>query len=542
MRRDEDIIKQKIERFAALKSHRSTFNSHWDEVARVATPRDNLFFTTRSPGQKNRSEQFDSTAELSLNRASSFYDSVTTPRNKRWHGLVSPHTEIDKNINVRRYFDNVENILFKNRYGPRSGFPGQRYEQIRSLWSFGNGIIFTDMEGTNIRYRAIHLSQFYMDENHSGIIDVGYREMPMTIRQMIQQFGESNVPESIRRLEKNEHTKKYSVIHSVEPNPDHDPESLNPEDRKFVSYYILTEGEEAILESTGYKTFPYSISRDTKSPREIYGRSALMSVLPTIKTLNQMKKTDLKASHMVVDAPVLMSDDGAIDIGDLRPGRAVVGGLDSMGRPKVVPYQSGNRVDIAEGKITNEQNTIREAFLLDMFAVNFEREMTATEFMGRQQEQARLLTPLTGREETEALSPLIERELQLYNDAGMLPEMPQELVETFGEFEPQYTSPIANAQKADEAIGARQTVLAGIELAQAGNQDALKRIKGSEYIAIVADANSTPARMMHSDEEFAELLAQEQQAQEQQMLIENAQQLSQAGLNVANTQQVVDGE
>ena len=200
MDNEADIIKSKKERFEALKSHRSTFNSHWDEVAKVATPRDNLFQTTRSPGQRVRSDQFDSTAELSLNRAASFYDSITTPRNKRWHGIVSPDPYLNKQIEVRRYFDNVEDILFSNRYGPRSGFPGQRYEQIRSLWSFGNGIIFTDMHQTNIRYKSIHLSQFYMDENAYSVVDVAYREMQMTIRQMIQQFGEDAVPDNIVKL------------------------------------------------------------------------------------------------------------------------------------------------------------------------------------------------------------------------------------------------------------------------------------------------------------------------------------------------------
>ena len=380
-----------------------------------------------------------------------------------------------------------------------------------------------------------------MDENAYSVVDVAYREMQMTIRQMIQQFGEDAVPDNIVKLGENEHTKKYCVIHTVEPNTNHDPESLDPKDRQFISYYILIEGQEAILETTGYKSFPYSISRDTKSPREIYGRSALMSVLPTIQTLNQMKKTDLIASHMSIRPPALMTDDGAVDINDLQPGKGVVGGLDPNGNPRVVPYNSGNRVDIAEGKLNIEQNTIREAFLLDMFAVNFEREMTATEFMGRQQEQARLLTPLTGREETEALSPLIEREMQLYSDAGMLPEMPQELVEAFGEFEPRYTSPIANAQKSDEAIGARNTVMAAIELAQAGNTDALKRINGSEYIALIASANSTPGSVILSDEEFAGLQQAEQEQQEQQMLLENAQQLSQAGKNVVETQGMMEG-
>lgn len=541
---DQQIINDKITRLDAMRSHRGTFESHWDEVAKVASPKDYNFQNTFSVGDKRRRFQYDSTAELALRRASSFYDSVTTPRNKRWHGLESPFPEINKRDDVREYFDLAENALFTARYAPKAGYAGQRQTQIMALWGFGTAPMFVDMQNRIMRYRNYHLSTTYIQENAWGIIDVVYKCIPMTVRQMVQMFGENVVPKRLQKTENDNPVQTYDVLHTVEPNPNPDPESLKPEDREFVSYYILNDssGEDGkvMLDRTGYKKFPYSVSRDVQSVGEVYGRSVLMSVLPTIKLLNTMKKTDIQASHMIVHPTALMTDDGSIDPADLIPGRAISGGLDANGNPKVLPYQSGARVDISEQKMLVERDTIREAFLLDLFINQLEREATATEVLTRTQEQARILAPLTGREESESLAVMVERELQILEDEGMLPPMPEALLESSGEFRVRFTSPIANAQKADEAIGATQTLNAALQAAQV-DPNVMDKINLDNYIEIQAEANSTPWSMINGEDEVIEIRAKREKQQQEQALLENAQGLSQAALNVANVEQVANG-
>jgi len=540
MTQDEKNIVQRIcDRFSDMKSDRSVFEQQWDEVAEVTSPRDQNFQNFAQPGEKRRSTQYDSVAELSLNRASAFYDAVTTPRNKRWHGLKSKNFELNEDQEVREYFDRVEDILFQMRYGPGSNYPSQRQEQCRSLFSFGNGIIFTDLVGSRIRHKAIHLSECYIDEDAWGFVDTVYRKIYMTYRQLEQKFGEDKIPEGIKKQKSKNTMEKVQVLHTCEPNKNYDPDSIRPEHRKFISYYILNESERAILDTTGYSTFPYSISRDCKSPREIYGRGIAMAILPNVKMVNQMKKTHIEAAHMNVRPTLLMRDDGSINTVDLRPGRVVAGGVDANGNPTIMPLNHGARFDISEANLMAEHGQIREAFMLDLFVSNVERESTATEILTRSQEQARLLSPMSAQEETESHSVLIERELNILNSIpNLLPKMPDALVEAGGEFEIEFTSPLANSQKADEALGATQTIQTIFASAQF-DPKVLNIVNFDAYHRLIAESNSTPAIVLRSKEDVDQITAQQQQQEEAMMMAQAAPNVARAALDGARAQKTM---
>ena len=534
-RNKDDIISYVTRRYSDLCSYRSVFENHWEEVAEVTSPRDRNFTGFFSPGDKKRTSQYDSVTELSLSRASSFYDAVTTPRNKRWHGIRSNLPTLNNNQRVREYYDEVENVLFQHRYGPGSNFPSQRHEQIRSLFGFGNGAIFVDLVGNKIRYKCIHLSNLYLDENAWGIVDVVYRKCEMTGRQIEQQFGEAAVPQTVKNNQHTGTTQTYCVIHTCEPNPNYVPESLNPEERKYISHYIFNETEKKILETTGYDNFPYAISRDSKSPREVYGRGIGMAILPNTKMLNQIKKTHIEAAHMNVRPTLLMKDDGSVNAVDLRPGKIIRGGIDAAGNPVLAPLNHGARYDISSDLLASEYGMIREAFMLDLFISNLEREATATEVLTRSQEQARLLSPMSGQEETESLATMIEREINLHNVAGHLPEMPPELIEAGGDFAIEYTSPIANSQKADEALGATQTIQAAFAAAQF-DPSALDVVNLDEYIRLQADANGTPAKVIRAMEDVQAMRQQRAQQEQMMAMMENAKNVSGAALDVARAE------
>jgi hypothetical protein len=50
--------------------------------------------------------------------------------------------------------------------------------------------------------------------------------------------------------------------------------------------------------------------------------------------------------------------------------------------------------------------------------------MTATEVLERTREKGALLAPTTGRQQSKALGPMIEGELEILARAGALPELP----------------------------------------------------------------------------------------------------------------------
>jgi hypothetical protein len=71
-----------------------------------------------------------------------------------------------------------------------------------------------------------------------------------------------------------------------------------------------------------------------------------------------------------------------------------------------------------------------------------------------------------GRQQSEMLGPMIERELDILATAGVLPPMPQKLIEAGGMVDVEYVSPLNLAQRADEGVAILRTLESVAPLAQ----------------------------------------------------------------------------
>ena len=517
--------------FDMLLGQRGTFEVHWSKAARIASPRDDHFNQeTITQGQQIRRFQYDERAEETLGRATALYGSVTTPGDSKWHRLRQTNDQLDKVQAVREYFDMANEALFKWRYSPKAGFSVAKHESNRSLLGFGTSGMFIGAGSGNPRfrnplwYKPIHLSELFISENQQGFVDKVYRRFKMSGRQIIDEYGEKNIPPGSLEQIKKDTEFFFDVVHAVRPNPDFDPDSLNPARFMYISrHWLRDRDDETFLRKGGFRTFPYAITRDTRRPTEQYGRGTLLRVLPAIQMRNQMKRTQIRVWHMASDPALLLRDDSSIDTADLRPGHTVVGGIDPLGNPTIQPFISGANFEVSQEFLIQEGQTIDGAFMLDLFLSNADLEgrdrVTATEILERDRERVRIMTPLSDRDETESLGPIIERELDILNQFGLLPEMPPELEEAEGEFDIEFTNPLAVSRRSDEAIGSVQTVQAAIE-ASAANPTVMDNINLDEYTRILARANSSPEALLNSPEE---VLAIRQQRAEQEALEQAAQ-------------------
>ena len=58
--------------------------------------------------------------------------------------LIDHQLYINKDINIKRWFDEVTEILFSARYAPEANYANQQYEQYISIGAFGTGCLFID--------------------------------------------------------------------------------------------------------------------------------------------------------------------------------------------------------------------------------------------------------------------------------------------------------------------------------------------------------------------------------------------------------------
>lgn len=141
--------------------------------------------------------------------------------------------------------------------------------------------------------------------------------------------------------------------------------------------------------------------------------------------------------------------------------------------------------------------------------------MTATQVLELAKEKAALLAPIMGRQQSELFGPMTERELDILNEAGILPPMPDALIDAGGEVNIEYLSPMSLAQRAETGVSIMRTLEAVIPLTQTEDgKGVLKVFDLNETVRELARVNNYPSKAMRSKDEVEELEA-DAQAQEQ---------------------------
>lgn len=524
----EDFVEGLIKEQERLARDRSTFESHWEEIAQRVFPAYSGAFTSsgflQTPGTKRNQEVYDSTPVIALQRFAAVSESLLTPRNDRWHGLIPAAPELKKDRQVRLWLDNATDALFRYRYAPKANFASQTHQNYMALGAFGSGTMFIDelADEPGLRYKHVHLGEIYFVENHQGIVDKAIRKFPWTARQARQKWGEDKLPDEIKnKLTKNPEEIFY-FLHCVKPREDVDSKRKDYGGMPYASYYVSLTGKKLMSES-GFRSFPFAISRHVQVPGEIYGRGPAMDVLPAIKTLNEQNKVVLKQGHRAVDPIYLLHDDGVLDTFSALPGSMVAGGMSVEGRPLVGTLPVGN-VQLGKELMDDQRAIIRDAFFVTLFQILTDSpEMTATEVLERVREKGILLAPTMARQQSEFLGPLIDRELDLLVRQGLLPPMPPALAEAKGEYAVRYDSPLARMQKAGELAGTQRVLQFTAEIFAVTQDPSL--FDPFDFDSIqrdMAEGQGMPAKHLVADKVIEQRRAARQQQTEAQQATEAA--------------------
>lgn len=517
-------------RLSSMRTWRKTFDSQWTEAARLVIPHDSPLFLgagaqPTTPGQKRTEHQFDATPGLACQQFSAVMESLTAPQNSRWHFLTTLEKRLKRNRRVREYFEDVTDVLFKYRYSPRANFISNLQQVFMSQGAYGNGIMYVDQpdDVEGLRYRNVHLSECYFLENHARVVDTVYRVFWLTAQQAMQMFPRGLPDQIVQAAKDPKRTEeKFEFVHCVYPNPGYVPGMFGPQGKRYASLYFSTQPE-AVLGVGGYQTFPYAVTRYTQATGEVYGRGPAQWVLPSLKLLNEQKRTVLKQGHRTVDPILLAHDDGTLDGFTMRSGYLNKGGVNKDGKLLVQGLPTG-RVDVGDKMMEMERQIIRDAFLINLFQILIETpQMTATEVLERAREKGMLLAPMAGRLQSEFFGPMIERELDVLASQGLLPDMPPILEAAGAEYKIEYDSPMSRMQRAEGAAGFMRTLDTAANYAKmTGDPSPLDWFNFDEAMPDIADINGAPIRWVASPEQVAEKRDARAQAQQQEQMVNAA--------------------
>lgn len=525
---EDELAQELIQQFNNLRGLRGNWENHWREIAERMVPMDKDLFHDEglagSQGDKKMQEVLDSTAILAISRFAAILDSLLTPRNQYWHQLKPSDKTLLRDKNTMNWFEQVNTILFDYRYAPKANFSAQNQSQYKSLGAYGTGALFIDgLDGEKgIRYRNCHLGEIFLQENHQGMIDRVCRRFMLTARQAAQKFGDRCPPE-IQEKAKTRPETPASYLHWVIPRTDRDPDRKDFKGMAFASYYLALDGNKKILMEGGYRSFPYAISRYEQAAKEAYGRSPGMDILPAVKTLNKQKELVLKQGQLAVDPVILVHDDSIMDGASVESGTFLSGAVSANGQPLAQTLPVG-RLDIGKELMDDERMLIKDSLLITLFQILEETpEMTATEVMERVREKGILMAPIIGRQQSEYLGPMIDRELDVLAMQGCLPPMPQFLMDAQGEYTTSYESPIVRTQKAEWASGAMRSIEVALNVsAQMQDPSYLFSFDFEKIIPQIAEIYGTPSSWLRSPEAIAKMKQALQKEKQMQQMAELA--------------------
>lgn len=528
---DQVLFMETMQLFSQLQTWRNVFAGQWEEVAALILPTSrNTFFYGSSdfPGQKKSEQQVDSTGMVALHRFAAILDSLLTPRNMVWHGLKSDNDDVMKDRQARLWYEQATKTLFKLRYAPTANFSSQNQQQYQSLGAFGTGGMFIDQavdQAGNLvngfRYKAVPLGELFLLENHQGLVDGFVRWFRLTALQAAKKWGKDRLPPNLLTALENQSQTPFDFLHVVQANKAYRHAALGPDGMRFASYYACIQGQ-CIMDRGGYHTFPLAASRYDQAPQETYGRSPAMMVLPSLKTLNAEKRTFLKQGHRAGDPVLLTADDGLIDV-SLKPGAMNKGGMSMDGKPLIGILPTGS-IQVTKEMMDEEKSLINDMFLVSLFQILAESpQMSATEVIERVNEKGILIAPVVGRQGDEYLGPMIDREINLAAEMGLLPPMPNILREAGGDYGVNYTSPLARAARAQEAAGFMRVVETATNIVNVTQDPSIMdAFDFDTAIPDIAYIQSVPESWMSDPKAVQAKRQARQQAQAQQQQIQAA--------------------
>lgn len=519
--------------FNQLRTERATMHSIYQDVQKWVldnpTP-----FTSGLTTSGNRSTGVYNKAGFFHNiRFASHLAGLIAPQEQRWFTIEFEDPSRNSDIEMRRYFDELENMLYS--IFANSKFYAKTLEMMQDFTAFGMGALYVEHDNAKkIRFNSVPMRELYIDTDFDGEINTVVRHFAVTEGAMRERFGRIE-----GRGGKGGDT-KVECLHVVMPNPSRSSkEQRLPQDKDFVSYYISLAGKPVILETKYYSQMPYMIPRWTVLSGEKYARSPATVAIPLIKQLSAQADDMNHGLGLLTVPPYLVHSASIAGVG-INVSKGALNVLDVVqgGRLEnsIQPLPVSARPDIALTAIQYNDEMLGKMMFSDLTAEDKRAEMSATESSIRQRLRTANMAPQLGRLISDFTTPLISRCISILIENGYFPKPPEDVTNSILI----YKSPLAQAQKMQMLDGIMQFMQIAQGFAQF-DPSIVNKLSPEEALRIAAISTDVPAAIMKTDEEIKAMQEQQNQQNSQlneQQVLQNQQIASQTALNSAKAAEI----
>lgn len=513
--RERDLAKDIMNQLSVLESERSPWETIWQDVADLIHPIRSDIKQTRESGLDQTTQIFDDTARIALDTfANGLYGHMVSP-SIDWFKFNYPDEKKNNEWELVDWFQSA--VIGVYSALSRSNFYLEMLPLIKDTVSLGTGIMYYgDKDGKDVMFSTIHLGQVYIAEDQLGRVDTLFRKFRAPVRNIIQRFGYDKCPESIRRAYDANRHDLVEVIHAVVPREDYEEDALDNNRKKYASIWLSGNGD--FIKESGYSTFPYVVWRYDKTSPETYGRGPAINGLPSIKSMNVIRKTMLQSAELSVNPPMNVPAEmrGRVNI--------KARGLNFYDAPdrRIYPLELGDKYPVGVDMMDRVRNDIRDMFNVPFFLMlsAAERNLTATEVIERQGEKASVLGPIIVRFTTEVLMPVLDFVLKNEIANKRIPPPPKSLQDK--PYDIEFLGPLAQAQrKFFKSSGITRSLELILPVTQMAPQ-ALDNIDVDGLVREVFQTNGMPASVIRPEKDMAKIRKERMDQQKEQQMLANS--------------------
>lgn len=523
-----------MKRWSMLRAERATWlTDYLDLIDYVAPMSGRFFYTDVNKGNKVQRQKkiYDSTGRRALTvLAAGLMAGMTSPA-RPWFRLALADKQLMEQHDVKEWLQDVTDTM--REVFARSNTYRVLHQMYHELGAFGTAcsVIMPDYDNV-IHLFPLTVGEYCLATNSKGVIDTVYREMQLTVGQIIDQFGYDRASLQVQQLYERGNYDQWILCQQVmEPRKQRDVTKLDARNMKFKSAYYEVGGSpdpNKMLSESGFRRFPALAARWNVTGNDVYGTGPGHDALPDIRQLQheQLRKGQAidYQTNPPLQVPASLKEAGV----NRLPGGVQY--VDAVGGDNAVKTMFDVRLDLQHLResIIDIRERIKGHYYEDLFlmlANDTRSGITATEVAERHEEKLLMLGPVLERLHNELLDPLIDATFERLAEVGALPPPPPALRGM--EINVEYVSMLAQAQRA-VGLASYDRAIATVGALAGAKQDpsVWDKLDTDKIIDEYTDALGVPPRVVRSTDEVNAIRADRQRQAQAAQALAAAQQMA----------------
>lgn len=511
--------------------------NHWRDLGDFILPRRPRFNVYDvNKGDRRNQKIIDSTGTLAARTLrSGMVGGITSPA-RPWFRLTDDDPELAEFASAKRWLATISDrmgtvFLRSNIYNSFPIIYGDA-----GIFSTAAMMVEEDFDDV-IRTYPFPIGSYMIANDAKLRVNVFFREFRYTVRQVVEKYGTYNKKSGSPQWEKFSDKVKtlydegnmeawIDICHVIQPNEDFDEGKIESKYKKFSSYTYergavngnpYDQKDERYLKESGYDHFPVLAPRWEVNGEDAYGTSCPgMDALGDIKQLQLMSKRKAQAIEKGVNPAMVGPVSLRTSKASILPGDITY----TDEREGVKGFRPAHEMNLDISHLVEDirdiRFTVKRAFFEDLFLMlsqSDRREITAREIEERHEEKLLALGPVLEQMNQDLLDPLIDITFMMMDRQGMIPPPPPELQGRRLKIE--YLSVMAQAQKL-VGISSVERFTSYIANYTANTKDMtmVRKFNAGKTLDDYADRLGINPMNIRSDEEVADIAAQEQRQQQ----------------------------